>query len=324
MDIPTELGLKQTHENMEVIPIIVEYQYPQDLLNLKEGLDLGIVEVKECENERVERIVVKNNAVTPLILIEGEQIKGAKQNRMVNFTMVIPPKTELEIPVSCTEQGRWRYGSDSEGPKGDSNFRYSCHFVNSETRSNRRSASVRKNQDAQGAVWNSISRLQRDMGVHSDTSALNDVYESVNTQSYEDAFKLQDDQIGVMVFINGQFKGMEFINNPIMYSKYHKMILNSYILDAMSSKTIDSDGNEDDLDDIMEMISELKFRESNSMGLGKNYRCYVGDIEGSVSCLEGDLIQGLLFKVKDEPVYSSYTNEGPLPVMSRDRMEIRF
>lgn len=53
--------------------------------------------------------MVTNNAVTPLILVDGDEITGAKQNRIVNTTILIPPKTTMAVSVSCTEHGRWHF-----------------------------------------------------------------------------------------------------------------------------------------------------------------------------------------------------------------------
>jgi hypothetical protein len=47
------------------------------------------------------------------LIVEGEELLGAKQNRIVNATFLVAGKTEIVIPVSCVEQRRWRYDSES-------------------------------------------------------------------------------------------------------------------------------------------------------------------------------------------------------------------
>jgi hypothetical protein len=40
---------------------------------------------------------------------DGEQLVGAKQNRILNMTVLVAAETEVTIPVSCVERGRWGY-----------------------------------------------------------------------------------------------------------------------------------------------------------------------------------------------------------------------
>jgi hypothetical protein len=43
------------------------------------------------------------------LLLDGEQLVGAKQNRIPNMIVLVAAQTEVTIPVSCVEQGRWGY-----------------------------------------------------------------------------------------------------------------------------------------------------------------------------------------------------------------------
>ena len=67
---------------------------------------MGLVTIGECDSTNVEKVKLKNNSVSPLILLDGEEIAGSLQNRIVAQTMIIPPKSEMEIPVNCSEKGR--------------------------------------------------------------------------------------------------------------------------------------------------------------------------------------------------------------------------
>ena len=86
---------------------------------------MGLVTIGECDSTNVEKVKLKNNSVSPLILLDGEEIAGSLQNRIVAQTMIIPPKSEMEIPVNCSEKGRNEYKSE---------FQYSDYIANSNTR----------------------------------------------------------------------------------------------------------------------------------------------------------------------------------------------
>ena len=42
-----------------------------------------------------------------VLLYDGEELVGAKQNRILNVTVLVAEQTGVRIPVSCVEQGRW-------------------------------------------------------------------------------------------------------------------------------------------------------------------------------------------------------------------------
>jgi hypothetical protein len=44
-----------------------------------------------------------------VLLLDGEELAGAKQNRVLNTTILLPEKSETVVPVSCTEANRWSY-----------------------------------------------------------------------------------------------------------------------------------------------------------------------------------------------------------------------
>jgi len=52
---------------------------------------------------------VANGADRPLLLLDGEELIGAKQNRILNTTVLVDAHMEVTIPVTCVEQGRWGY-----------------------------------------------------------------------------------------------------------------------------------------------------------------------------------------------------------------------
>ena len=76
-------------------------------MTLEEALALGfrITEVDAAGS--VPELIAFNPLDTPVLLYDGEELLGAKQNRILNVTVLVAPKSETKIPVSCVEQGRW-------------------------------------------------------------------------------------------------------------------------------------------------------------------------------------------------------------------------
>ena len=126
-----------------------------------------LVVIREKESPTVPTLVVENKNGSPVVHFVGETLEGGRQQRVLNQTVVLPPFSETEIPVSCVEQGRW-HGSQQFGGIG----RMSPSNV-------RRSA----NRGYQQEVWNEVRYLLSSRSVDSDTQALADLYRDPETDA---------------------------------------------------------------------------------------------------------------------------------------------
>src|ERR1700730_7926183 len=88
---------------------------------LDDALAAETLEVTEVhEGGSVPVLKVVNRADALVFLMAGEQLIGAKQNRVLNASIMVAGKSELPLPVSCVESGRWRYQSSKFSSMGTS------------------------------------------------------------------------------------------------------------------------------------------------------------------------------------------------------------
>ena len=108
-----ELGKPRNFKNMGVIPLSTSINHDPEYITLKEALEKNQLTVKEVSHAgSVPELKVINKAEIPILLLDGEELVGAKQDRVLNTTILLKKKSETIIPVSCTEHGRWLYVSD--------------------------------------------------------------------------------------------------------------------------------------------------------------------------------------------------------------------
>src|ERR1051325_1704152 len=105
-------GEPVTVGQLKVTPVFIREDRALPFLEFEEALARGLVEVTEVsEGGSVPNLFVNNKAERDVIIVDGQLLVGAKQNRVVSTTIVVPAHTSVEIPVTCVEQGRWRYSS---------------------------------------------------------------------------------------------------------------------------------------------------------------------------------------------------------------------
>jgi hypothetical protein len=68
------------------------------------GDDVAISELPAAE---VPTVSFANRADLPVLVPAGAMISGGQQNRMVNVSVLLPAASELAVPVSCVQAGRW-------------------------------------------------------------------------------------------------------------------------------------------------------------------------------------------------------------------------
>ena len=107
-----KIGRKQSYKNLALFPLLSTYSLDLDYLLLDEALSEGVIEVIEVgEGGTVPELKVINKSPRMILILDGEELVGAKQNRIVNTTILIQGNGTVVIPVSCVEQGRWSYES---------------------------------------------------------------------------------------------------------------------------------------------------------------------------------------------------------------------
>ena len=294
----------QVYENITVFPLKSDRSYI-DIISLKKGLELGLVKVKECEQSQVNTLIVENNAVTPLILIDGEEVVGGDQNRIVNSTILIDANSKMKVSVSCSEKNRWAYKSE---------FKQSEYIANYNTRRAKEFAS-RSSEKFQNVIWSSIDTLEEVNSFSSPTSAMEESYDHMKLKLNDiiNNFNVVDNQNGILIMVDGEIKGFELLFNSEIYKDFHSKIQKSYLIDCDIKQTVSTVDNSV-VEDIIQKALNSTFDKKDSKGLEDAYVFDNYDGLGTLYIFKNQIIHWSFFK-KDENMINDEI---------KDNVEIKF
>src|SRR5262249_35055397 len=124
---------------------------------LDEAAAAGSIEVNEVSTGgSAPQLKVVNKDDLAVFLMAGEHLQGGKQNRVLNASILIAGHSELPIPVSCVERGRWAYRSAHFAGSGSSSHSALRRQMHGQvTRSYRSSGEAPADQ---GEAWRRVHR----------------------------------------------------------------------------------------------------------------------------------------------------------------------
>ena len=177
----------------------------------------------------------ENLGEMPVLLFDGEELVGAKQNRALNLTILARAKQVIVIPVSCVEAGRWHAETDT--------FRPAEHVMYSRARAAKgaqvslsMAASDSRRSD-QSAIWDEIASKSERLAAASPTQAMNAMYDSkaVPLDVYQGAFAWAEHQAGVVFAFGSATMGLDLMDHPYTMRTMLPKLVRSYALDAVEA-----------------------------------------------------------------------------------------
>lgn len=290
------VGEPQTHDNLKIYPLHHTHQHPHRYRTLDEAMEAKEVVVKEVsEGGSVPTLKVQNTGKVPVLIVVGEELIGAKQNRVLNTSLLIPAEGELPIPVSCVEHGRWHYTSREFASSTTSSHAFLRMAQTENVTKNLRTKAA---YDAdQTAVWSEVSRKMSAHDSVSSTSALHDVYEQMEEKlkGYLEAFKTPESE-GILVVINGRVVGADVLDRAEALRHLWHKLARSYALDALEyqgAPAVEEAANAPQ--QFLTLIQNAAEEPYDSVGLGKDVRLTGEGITGSALLWDDQFVHASLF-----------------------------
>jgi hypothetical protein len=315
-----KLGLESAFHNLTMFPLLggeaggVEPMAPgagtgPSYLTLDEALSQGWAEITEIsEQGSVPELKVLNRASSPVLIVDGEELIGAKQNRIANLTILVPAQAQLTIPVSCVEAGRWRARSRgfTAAPR--------THYATGRARKMRQvtQAMVERGERLadQSDVWSHIAEKSARLDARSDTGAAEAMYQrhEHTIEDYVRACPPVDGQAGALFVIGGGLAGLDLFDSPVTLRKLLPKLVRSYALDAIDAGAgVPKDGPartrrpaaglRQAAELFLRLVAEADAKSMRAVGLGTDVRLVAAAIAGAALVHDGRVVHLSAFAV---------------------------
>jgi hypothetical protein len=292
-----KIGEVKSYRGMTIVPLIgSNYGYPK-YATLDEAMKEDLITISELsEGGTVPelKVITKNRDV---LLLDGETLEGAKQNRTLNLSILVPANTTLNIPVSCVEQGRWSRRTET--------FRAANHNMMPTARSRRmddvtdsmkNSGSRRSNQMG---VWGEIDEKLDQMGISAPTRDMSAMFEahSVNIDKYVEVFSPLSDQVGAIFVIDGMIQGLEFFHFSHTLQNLLPKLLRSYGIDAIESEGVEQRSiSQSEITKFIEQVISAESTLHKAIGIGEDIRLSNQHVTAAALVADGQIIHLAAFQ----------------------------
>lgn len=211
-----------------------------EFITLEEAMKQKKVVVHETGT--VTELVIENGGNVSIYVQSGDIVKGGKQDRVLQFDIIIPPKSgKIKVRTFCVERGRWsRRGKESLNQFSSSKYAVAGKNLKLATRLT----------GDQGEVWRNVTRSQGRLSANvggdvqsgqSGTSlqlTLENKKVKEAVAGYEKRFAGmlagKKNVIGFAVAVNGKVSSADVYASSVLFKKLWPKMLNSAAVEAVA------------------------------------------------------------------------------------------
>ena len=269
---------------------------------LDDAIASGAVEVTEVsEQGSVPELRVVNRGRKPTLIVDGEELVGAKQNRIVNLTILVAAQSELTIPVSCVEAGRWRARSRAFAAAPRTQYA---------TGRAKRMAQVTQSMQVSGLyysdqaeVWSDIAHKAAQLRSASPTGAMESIFtdHAASIDAFVSGLQPVDGQVGTVFAIGGRIVGFDLFDSASTLRKLLPKLVRSAAVEAL-----DDDSGQASLPGIsfrsmceqfLAAVGNVPTQTSPAVGMGEDVRLTAHGLTGAALIADNKLVHLSAFAI---------------------------
>ena len=273
--LPFERGEARSHAGLTILPLFPLEAPRLEYIGLDEAVARGL-RVQEVDEEgAVQALLVENPLGEHVLLYEGEELVGAKQNRICAWSTLVAARMSLRIDAHCVEHGRWSWRSREFAPAPRAAY------------PGLRRAKLDGGQEA---VWSSVAAKSARMQAFSPTAAAEALYVSRagSLDEYTVALPRVGGQAGALVAVAGKVVCLDYVSRSDVFAGLYAKLVRGYALDALErprEKALRPGAVEAFLDEMGDRRGALY----HLPGLGSATR-FLGTVAGQELVAEGEIV----------------------------------
>ncbi len=276
-------------------PLFGSFNNKLNFLTLSEAMEQGGIEIKELgEGGSVPDLILTNNCSTDVMVIAGEELVGAKQNRTVNVSLMAGTGTSLNIPVSCTERGRWHEGSKGPRTMQSSTYCSTATLRSTLVRTSGESLELKRTyRSDQSAIWNAIRDTASHLGVSSRTEAQSDIFakKRMSIDDIMDQFHCYRQQTGMICRVNGKVVSIDLCGNADVFGRVYDKLISSLAVEALAQERLKTYVSDSKFPaDFLEDLKKANVTRYEAPGRGEHWRLTGALQSGMALVVEGSLV----------------------------------
>jgi hypothetical protein len=290
------------YQGVRIIPLRLRSTSDLEYLTLDESLAVLVTIEEASPSGSVPELRVRNRAKDRVFIPDGSTLAGAKQNRVVNLSVMLAPESVTVIPVSCVERGRWSFLTRHCSPSWSSDSALRAMMCRGVTGSLRKSKSVGIDQ---GAVWDHVEAMLCGSGAASPTRAYHALYERWRQElaDYEAHLPIPANACGVAVEVDGRVQSVDLFDKPDTLRRLWPGLMKSYALAALAPGVVW--GREAGVKEFLDRILASDGESHQTAGIGTSVRLATDEAVGAALLCDDRLVHLSLFAIG--------TSERPAP-----------
>jgi hypothetical protein len=256
--LPFGLGEPRSFGGLTVVPLYPEREPVVEYVGLDEAVAGGLAVTEVSDAGAVESLLVANPLGTAALLYEGEELVGAKQNRVLERSILVAAGSKLEIPAKCVERGRWGYSSPAFAPApraAHPELRLLSHVAG---------------PAAQAHVWAEVDAKAARLEAFSVTHAAEAMHtaKGASLDEYLQALPRLDGQAGAIVGIAGELTCLDYVSRSEVFAGLYLKLLRGYALSAIE-RPLDTQLRRRDIGRFLGELELAKRAPRPAVGLGE-------------------------------------------------------